>query len=289
MHHLLIFTTSRIRHQATKFITFQTCSLNFELTCLVSTSVHEKGLRDLVGKEICTVRVHTQKLTLCCSCGTIFPELCSISFRHWRQFWQQTKIRPCTCRKCSKYYLQTGTEQFSFKTHTTLNDMFMCVIQADDSDMNSCVTVKKRRLITHQSSMTISGWNSSSSSSHRPSAFRSTTCSVENQLRTQKDDRTQTWPQTHKWLLEICMYKYAKSQKVRPVSCQLTHHSTYGDVTGIIREDVIAGGPVTKVTCEVRVLKMYPNIVKRMAWSTAWAILYKNKILIICYERLIFG
>lgn len=38
--------------------------------------------------------------------------------------------------------------------------------------------------LTHQSWINISGWNSSSSSSHSPSFFRSTTCSMVNQLRT---------------------------------------------------------------------------------------------------------
>lgn len=63
----------------------------------------------------------------------------------------------------------------------------------------------RRMHITHQSSMTISGWNSSSSSSHRPSAFRSTTCSVENQLWTKQEATSE-----HKTLalLEMCVYKY---------------------------------------------------------------------------------
>lgn len=83
------------------------------------------------------------------------------------------------------------------------------------------------------------------------------------------EDRSHMWTQTRYFKsfffldilwMEICIYKYvwkyAKStngsQKLWPVSRQLTYHSTLGDATGIIWEDIIAGGPVTKVTCEVR-------------------------------------
>lgn len=84
---------------------------------------------------------------------------------------------------------KTGNFQSCCKTHTALNDTFMGAIQGRQPwSKHLWHSEKRSMLITHQSSMTISGWKSSSSSSHRPSAFRSTICSVENQLWTWQED-----------------------------------------------------------------------------------------------------
>lgn len=63
---------------------------------------------------------------------------------------------------------------------TVISDLTWSVIRAGGGWGSS---------LTHQSWMAISGWKSSSSSSHSPSAFRSTTCSMENHLRKREQTR----------------------------------------------------------------------------------------------------